>query len=57
MRNSPEYVFQYLDFLTQYNEKNSITRYVRVLIPAHTYKYIAAIRARYPDIHFDFSCS
>ena len=55
MRNSPEYVFQYLDFLTQQPVKRILLPdTLGVLIPAHTYKYIAAIRARYPDIHFDF---
>ncbi len=55
MRNSPEYVFQYLDFLTQQPVKRILLPdTLGVLIPAHTYKYIAGIRARYPDIHFDF---
>ena len=55
MRNSPEYVFQYLDFLTQQPVKRILLPdTLGVLIPAHTYKYIAAIRARYPNTHFDF---
>ncbi|MBT2163024.1 alpha-isopropylmalate synthase regulatory domain-containing protein [Zobellia barbeyronii] len=55
MRNSKEYVFQYLDFLTQQPIK-------RVLLPdtlgilthTETFDYITEIVARYPNTHFDF---
>jgi len=55
MRNSPEYVFQFLDFLVQQPIK-------RVLLPdtlgvlTHTesYDFFKQITDRYPNIHFDF---
>ncbi|WP_395803226.1 alpha-isopropylmalate synthase regulatory domain-containing protein [Daejeonella sp.] len=55
MRNSPEYVFQYLDFLS----KQSIKRVLLpdtlgVLTPNETFKYISEIKTRYPEMHLDF---
>jgi D-citramalate synthase len=55
MRNSPEYVFQYLDFLS----KESIKRVLLpdtlgVLTPNETFKYISEIKTRYPEMHLDF---
>ncbi|AWX46256.1 (R)-citramalate synthase [Flagellimonas maritima] len=55
MRNSPEYVFQFLDFLTKQPIK-------RILLPDTlgilTYKetadFLHQIISRYPNIHFDF---
>ena len=55
MRNSPEYVFQFLDFLT----KQPV---VRILLPdtlgvlthTETYEYFSKITAKYPNTHFDF---
>ncbi len=55
MRNSKEYVFQFLDFLSQQPVK-------RILLPdtlgiithTETYDFLSEIIARYPDIHFDF---
>ncbi len=55
MRNSPEYVFQYLDFLsTQPVKRILLPDTLGVLIPAETCEYISAIVKRYPTIHFDF---
>jgi D-citramalate synthase len=55
MRNSKEYVFQYLDFLT----KQPV---VRILLPdtlgiltyTETFEFLSEIIQRYPDSHFDF---
>lgn len=55
MRNSPEYVFQYLDFLaTQPVKRILLPDTLGVLIPSETGKYISSIVQRYPNIHFDF---
>ena len=55
MRNSPDYVFQYLDFLsTQPVKRILLPDTLGVLIPSETGKYISAIVKRYPGIHFDF---
>ena len=55
MRNSPEYVFQFLDFLS----KQAIRRILLpdtlgVLTPVETYQFLSQIIAKYPDCHFDF---
>ena len=55
MRNSKEYVFQYLDFLT----KQPV---VRILLPdtlgiltyTETFEFLSEIIQRYPNSHFDF---
>ena len=55
MRNSPEYVFEFLDFLqTQAVERVLLPDTLGILTPGETGKYISAIRERYPDSHFDF---
>jgi len=55
MRNSPEYVFQYLDFLaTQPVERVLLPDTLGVLTPAETRQYLTAIVPRYPKMHFDF---
>jgi len=55
MRNSPEYVFQYLDFLaTQPVERVLLPDTLGVLTPAETRQYLTAIVPRYPQMHFDF---
>jgi (R)-citramalate synthase len=55
MRSSPEYVFQYLDFLsTQPVKRVLLPDTLGVLTPSETFKYISAIKARYPKVHFDF---
>ncbi|AMC10964.1 2-isopropylmalate synthase [Lutibacter profundi] len=55
MRNSEDYVFQFLDFLT----KQSVARILLpdtlgILTPSETYKYFSKITTKYPNIHFDF---
>ena len=55
MRNSPEYVFQYLDFLvTQPVKRILLPDTLGGLIPSHTFEFISKITAKYPNIHFDF---
>lgn len=55
MRNSQEYVFQYLDFLaTQPVKRILLPDTLGVLIPAETKEYISSIVHRYPALHFDF---
>lgn len=55
MRNSKEYVFQYLDFLvTQPIKRILLPDTLGVLIPSEVKEYISEIVKRYPNIHFDF---
>ena len=55
MRNSPEYVFQYLDFIsTQPVKRILLPDTLGVLIPSETFEFISKITKRYPNIHFDF---
>jgi len=55
MRNSSDYVFQYLDFLVEQPIKRILLPdTLGILTPAETYKYIRSIVERYPNIHFDF---
>jgi (R)-citramalate synthase len=55
MRNSPEYVLQYLDFLTQQPIKRVLLPdTLGVLTPEETAKYIGLLVQRYPNTHFDF---
>ena len=55
MRNSPEYVFQYLDFLTKQPIKRVLLPdTLGVLVPSETFEFISKITTKYPDTHFDF---
>jgi len=55
MKASPEYVFQFLDFLdTQPIKRVLLPDTLGVLTPGETYKYIAEIRLKYPNMHLDF---
>lgn len=55
MRNSPEYVFQFLEFLsTQPVKRILLPDTLGVLIPSLTFEFISNIKAKYPQIHFDF---
>ena len=55
MRNSPDYVFQFLDFLsTQPVKRILLPDTLGVLIPSLTFEFLSKIRVRYPQIHFDF---
>ncbi|MDZ7935617.1 MAG: alpha-isopropylmalate synthase regulatory domain-containing protein [Emticicia sp.] len=55
MRNSQEYVFQFLDFLsTQPIKRVLLPDTLGVLTPYETYDFIKSIVERYPNQHFDF---
>ncbi|WP_400073172.1 alpha-isopropylmalate synthase regulatory domain-containing protein [Zobellia russellii] len=55
MRTSKEYVFQYLDFLTQQPVKRILLPdTLGVLTHTETFDFISEIVARYPNTHFDF---
>jgi D-citramalate synthase len=55
MRNSPDYVYQYIDFIsTQTVDRVMLPDTLGVLTPAETFRFIDAIRTRYPNLHFDF---
>ncbi|HSR59952.1 MAG TPA: hypothetical protein VLL47_04315, partial [Robiginitalea sp.] len=55
MRNSPEYVFEFLDFLsTQPVQRILLPDTLGVLTPRETFAFLDQIVRRYPDLHFDF---
>ena len=55
MRNSKEYVFEYLDFLTAQNiERVLLPDTLGVLTHDETFKFITEVREKYPTTHFDF---
>jgi D-citramalate synthase len=55
MRNSPDYVFQYLDFLaTQPVKRIMLPDTLGILKPEEVADFIGQIIPRYPGIHFDF---
>ena len=55
MRNSIDYVFQFLDFLaTQPIERVLLPDTLGVLTPHETYEFLHLIVVRYPNQHFDF---
>ncbi|WP_396171580.1 alpha-isopropylmalate synthase regulatory domain-containing protein [Flavobacterium sp.] len=55
MRNSPDYVFQYLDFLTQQPvQRILLPDTLGVLIPSEVFEFISKIIPKYRNIHFDF---
>lgn len=55
MRHSPEYVYQYLDFITKQPVKRvMLPDTLGVLTPGEVYQYISAIVKKYPNTHFDF---
>ncbi|PHX74724.1 MAG: 2-isopropylmalate synthase [Chitinophagaceae bacterium] len=55
MRNSPEYVFRYLDFLTKQPVKRiMLPDTLGILEPCEVLDFISQIIKRYPTSHFDF---
>ncbi|MCL6273225.1 2-isopropylmalate synthase [Muricauda sp. 2012CJ35-5] len=55
MRNSPDYVFEYLDFLTQQPVKRILLPdTLGVLTHDETFEFLNKIITRYPNNHFDF---
>jgi len=55
MRNSREYVFEFLDFLSEQPIKRILLPdTLGVLTPRETYGFMASIIEKYPNTHFDF---
>ena len=55
MRNSPAYVFEFLDFLvTQPVVRILLPDTLGVLTHTETYEYFSKITTKYPTVHFDF---
>ncbi|MBC3785128.1 alpha-isopropylmalate synthase regulatory domain-containing protein [Spirosoma utsteinense] len=55
MRNSPDYVLQFLDFLqTQSILRVLLPDTLGILTPAETYTFVGQLVNRYPTLHFDF---
>lgn len=55
MRNSPDYVLQFLDFLqTQPIRRILLPDTLGVLTPSETYQFISQLVSRYPKHHLDF---
>ncbi|WP_255067575.1 alpha-isopropylmalate synthase regulatory domain-containing protein [Lacihabitans sp. LS3-19] len=55
MKTSPEYIFQFLDFLTKQPVKRILfPDTLGVLTPNETYTFLKSIIDKYPNIHFDF---
>ena len=55
MRNSADYVYAFLDFLSTQNiSRVLLPDTLGVLTPSEASDYLSAIIARYPDLHFDF---
>lgn len=55
MRNSKDYVFQYLDFIAKQPIKRvMLPDTLGILTPSETSLFISEIREKYPQLHFDF---
>ncbi len=55
MRNSKDYVFEFLAFLTTQKVKRiMLPDTLGVLTPDESYQFVKEIKAKYPEVHFDF---
>jgi len=55
MRNSKEYVFEYLGFLsTQPVKRIMLPDTLGILTPIESFDFVKQIKDKYPNIHFDF---
>ena len=55
MRNSPDYVLQFVDFLqTQPIRRVLLPDTLGILTPAETFTFVSQLVSRYPKLHFDF---
>jgi D-citramalate synthase len=55
MRNSKEYVFEFLEFLsTQPVKRIMLPDTLGILTPSESYEFIKEIKDKYPNSHFDF---
>lgn len=55
MRNSKDYVYEFLEFLSQQHVKRiMLPDTLGVLTPTESFDYVSEIKAKYPNLHFDF---
>ncbi len=55
MRNSQDYVFQFLDFLKSQNIRRVLLPdTLGILTPQESFDYLSKVRSKYPSMHFDF---
>lgn len=55
MRNSKEYVFEFLEFLSQQPLKRiMLPDTLGILTPGETFEFVSEIKEKYPHLHFDF---
>ena len=55
MRNSKDYVFEFLEFLTTQPVKRiMLPDTLGVITPEETFVFVSEIRKKYPHLHFDF---
>jgi D-citramalate synthase len=55
MRNSKDYVFEYLEFIaTQPVKRIMLPDTLGVLTPFESFEFLSEIRQKYPNLHFDF---
>ena len=55
MRNSKDYVYEFLEFLsTQDIKRIMLPDTLGILTPAESYEFVSEIKAKYPNLHFDF---
>lgn len=55
MRNSKEYVFEFLEFLsTQPIKRIMLPDTLGVLTPNESFAFVSEIKEKYPNLHFDF---
>ena len=55
MRNSPEYVFKYLEFISKQPVKRvMLPDTLGILQPSEVFDFVSQIIKKYPTIHFDF---
>ncbi len=55
MRNSKEYVYEFLEFLkTQPVKRVMLPDTLGVITPEESFAFVSEIKSKYPNIHFDF---
>ncbi|HEY5687164.1 MAG TPA: alpha-isopropylmalate synthase regulatory domain-containing protein [Yeosuana sp.] len=55
MRNSKEYVYEFLEFLkTQPVKRIMLPDTLGVITPEESFTFVSEIKSKYPNIHFDF---
>lgn len=57
MRDSRDYVYQYLDFIAQQPVKRvMLPDTLGILTPKESFEYLQEIKQKYPNLHLDFHC-